>query len=160
MIEEFPQVWAPTRPAAAMGWLGVVLAVGWIVACLAGGIGSAVDGDLGALLIGIALAGLIGLPLGAAGWLLGVRPRLIAETEGVRVRNPRQETFVRWADIADVSAGYGGITIRTASGDSIRAWAVQKSNAASWSRRRTRADDVTDFIRRHASAGPDERPGA
>ena len=54
------------------------------------------------------------------------------------------------------SAGYSGITMRTSDG-AVVAWAVQKSNLSRWLDRRTRADDVADFINRHVETR-DETP--
>jgi hypothetical protein len=48
--------------------------------------------------------------------------------------------------VVDVSAGYYGLTITLASGTRVSAWAVQKSNLASWFNRHTRADDVAEAI--------------
>jgi hypothetical protein len=46
--------------------------------------------------------------------------------------------------------------MRTSDG-AVVAWAVQKSNLSRWLDRRTRADDVADFINRHVE-NRDETP--
>jgi hypothetical protein len=131
-----------------MAWLAVAVGVISVVLCSVGGLVQAVQGDLEALWVGFALAALFGLTFGVTGWRFGLRPRIMAEVDGVSVRNPGAETFVPWVRVVHASAGYSGITIRTSDGE-VTAWAVQKSNLARWLHRGTRADDVADFINRH-----------
>jgi len=65
------------------------------------------------------------------------------------VRNPLSTTRVASADILDCTPGYSGLAISTRSG-TVVAWAVQKSNLASWLHESTRADDVATFIKSRA----------
>ncbi len=152
-----PKVWGPTRPALAAAW--VLVAVGVVSAAVGvvAGVVQALQGDIGALGVGLTYAALFGLMFGVSGWRFGLRPRITAETEGVMVRNPGQETFVPWDDIVDASAGYSGITIKTANGE-LTAWAVQKWNLSRWFGRRTRADDVADFIKHHGASREEKPP--
>jgi hypothetical protein len=145
---ELPQVWGPTRPALAAAWVLVAVGAAAAVVGVVAGLVQAVRGDIGALGVGLAYAAMFGLMFGVSGWRFGLRPRITADAEGVRVRNPGQETFLPWHDILDASAGYSGITIKTPNGE-LTAWAVQKWNLSRWLGRRTRADDVADFIRQH-----------
>jgi hypothetical protein len=70
---------------------------------------------------------------------------VLTSTEVV-VRNPFNSRRVRLADVTHVEGGWGGLTIGTLAGVAVTAWAVQKSNYARWSGRRTRADDIADEI--------------
>lgn len=51
-----------------------------------------------------------------------------------------------------VQPGYAGISIEMESGEVVTAWAVQKANWSRWQSRRTRADEVAEFLREHARA--------
>ena len=86
-------------------------------------------------------------------WLFAFRPRLALEGEEVVIRNPLRSWRVPAADIESVWPGYSGIELRRRDGSKITAWAVQKSNLAHASRRRTRADgvaeQVTTFVAEH-----------
>lgn len=64
----------------------------------------------------------------------------------IRVRN-----FCRWRvisldDVISVSPGYYGVAIRYSSNGYILSLASQKSNIASWFKRRTQADEISDEI--------------
>jgi hypothetical protein len=78
--------------------------------------------------------------------LLAVRPAVTLSETDVEVRNPLRTRRVPLAEVADAKTGYGGLRIEIRDGRAVTAWAVQKSNLASWTGRRTRADDVADAI--------------
>ncbi|GIF65354.1 hypothetical protein Ais01nite_33890 [Asanoa ishikariensis] len=82
--------------------------------------------------------------------LFALRPAVILTGTDVEVRNPLRTRRVPLAEITDAKTGYGGLRIETRDGRAITAWAVQKSNVASWSGRHTRADEVADAIRAQA----------
>ncbi|MEV0713812.1 PH domain-containing protein [Asanoa sp. NPDC050611] len=78
--------------------------------------------------------------------LLALRPAVTLTETDVEVRNPLRTQRLPLADVADAKTGYGGLRIETRDGRAVTAWAVQKSNLANWTGRRTRADDVADAI--------------
>lgn len=73
-------------------------------------------------------------------------PAVILTDSEVMVRNPSGSKRIPLGDVVKVEPGYGGLTITTASGDLVVAWAVQKSNLAKWKNSHTRADEVTATI--------------
>ncbi|MGC5290622.1 PH domain-containing protein [Micromonospora sp. DT231] len=77
---------------------------------------------------------------------LAFRPAVTLTDEEVIVRNPNGSQQVSLNDVATVEPGYGGLTITTTRGERVVAWAVQKSNLATWTGRQTRADDVAASI--------------
>lgn len=156
MFSEFPKIWGPTRAARITAWVFVGVGVCAAVVGIVAGAVQAVHGDVGALWVGIAYAGLFGVVFGVSGWRFGLVPRITAESEGVRVRNPSRETFIRWDHIVDAVPGFAGITIETSNGGAVTAWAVQKWRLSSWLGKRTRADEVADFIRNHATGSGQE----
>jgi hypothetical protein len=96
---------------------------------------------------------LIAVALGLAVWWLGAFwPAIVLTTSEVIVRNPWGTRRVPLADITDVRPGYSGLTVTTRPGQSVTAWAVQKSNTAKWSGRQTRADEVAAIITAAATA--------
>ncbi|MEV4533118.1 PH domain-containing protein [Asanoa sp. NPDC049518] len=84
--------------------------------------------------------------------LFALRPAVTLTGTEVLVRNPLRTRRVPLAEITDAKTGYGGLRIETRDGRAVTAWAVQKSNVASWSGKHTRADDVADTIRAQATA--------
>jgi hypothetical protein len=86
-------------------------------------------------------------------WLGALRPFVRAEDEGLIVRNPISTRHIHYGDIVLCRPGYSGLEIITRNGR-VTAWAVQKSNLASWLHTRTRADEVAAFIDQHRGAGP------
>jgi hypothetical protein len=78
----------------------------------------------------------------------------------VRIQNPVRRHDLAWAEIETVVAGYDGVEITTRGDDVVVGWAVQKSNLARWLRRRTRADDVAEFLAQAAKAAPGDPTGA
>jgi hypothetical protein len=77
---------------------------------------------------------------------LAFRPHITVTSTGLVVQSPIQRANMKFADILWVRPGYYGLLIRTRDGRVVSAWAVQKSNAARWAKKRTRADDVADAI--------------
>jgi hypothetical protein len=62
------------------------------------------------------------------------------------IQNRITSRSVRYSEIAKVSGGYYGLRLVTTDGDVVVAWAVQKSNAARWLHRQTRADEISAAI--------------
>ncbi|BBH68171.1 hypothetical protein ACTI_48560 [Actinoplanes sp. OR16] len=83
-------------------------------------------------------------------WLTAIRPSVTLTGDELIVRNPWGTTTVPLTDVKGFGGAYAGLSIERHSGGSVAAWAVQKSNAAKWSGKRTRADEVTDAIRQAA----------
>ena len=122
------------------------------------GVGMAIAGAIGVVVFVLrsdfgnsAMAFTFGVGAGGicafGGWSLGLVPCVTAEDDGLRIRNPRQEVFIGWDQILEVEPGYAGLRIRTQRNEVVTAWALQKSNAAAWSGRTTRADEAARFIR-------------
>lgn len=128
-----------------------VYIVVFIVAVVAGTVDLAVNGEPGIVLV--ALVG--GHPLLLVSVLGALRPFISADTEGVHVQNPVRRHNLSWEEIREVVPGYHGLEIMTREDEMVIAWAVQKSNLAGWLSRRTRADDVADFLQQAAEQGPD-----
>ena len=87
-------------------------------------------------------------------WRSAYRAYVACTREGLRVRNAWEEFFVPWAEIASVKPTYWGLWIIKHDGKIVTARAVQKSNAATWLKRRTRADEVAEAIRERIPPGP------
>jgi hypothetical protein len=64
-------------------------------------------------------------------------------SEAVRVRNFYKWRVIPLEDISSVSPGYYGIVIRYSSGGCLLSLASQKSNYATWFKRRTQADEIS-----------------
>ena len=80
------------------------------------------------------------LALGYA-WRFGLHPRLVADDDGVHVRNPFSTRSFAWHDITLIAPGENGLVIGSDDGVA-EAWCVQKSNFALRRGRFTRADAV------------------
>ena len=82
----------------------------------------------------------------AAWWRFSLHPAVILTGTELIVRNPYGQRRVALTDVVDAAPGYGGLTVTTSTGEHVVAWAVQKSNLATWTARRTRADEVAEAI--------------
>jgi ribosomal protein S18 acetylase RimI-like enzyme len=74
-------------------------------------------------------------------WRFGLHPRLVADDDGVHVRNPFSSRSFAWGDITLIAPGENGLVIGSDDGVA-EAWCVQKSNASIGRGRFTRADAV------------------
>jgi hypothetical protein len=88
-----------------------------------------------------------------AGYRFGVVPLIAATATGIRVRNPLRRHEIAWRDLDHVAPTYFGLRIKRVDGRIITAWAVQKSNLSTWTKRRTRADEVADEMNRASREG-------
>lgn len=79
-------------------------------------------------------------------WKFSVGSWLRLTTTEVIVRNPFEIVRIPLGEVVDVTAGYGGVAIMRADRTRVGAWAVQKTNLASWFHWHTRADDVVEAI--------------
>ena len=86
----------------------------------------------------LALLGLLAL---LYAWRFGLHPRLVADDDGVHVRNPFSTRHFAWEDITLVAPGENGLVVGSDEGVA-EAWCVQKSNSALRRGRFTRADAV------------------
>lgn len=89
---------------------------------------------------------LAGLGALAGWWRFALRPSVILTGTELIVRNPYGQRHVALADVVDAAPGYGGLTVTTSTGKRVVAWAVQKSNLATWTGRHTRADEAAAAI--------------
>lgn len=85
--------------------------------------------------------GLLALVALAYAWRFGLHPRLVADDDGVQVRNPFSSRSFAWSDITLVAPGENGLIIGS-DDETVEAWCVQKSNASIAQGRFTRADSV------------------
>lgn len=124
-----PQVWkvSPLGQAGAL----IIFAILVMFAFIAGG----PAGGIVMLILSVALA-----------WLFVFRPAVVVTETEVVVRNPWGTQRIPLGDISGTGGAYSGLSIRRESGGTVVAWAVQKSNAAKWSGKASRADDVAGTI--------------
>jgi len=87
-------------------------------------------------------------------WRFSFVPYVAMTPSAVVVRNRVGKTSIPYADIAVVRPGYYGTLIKRRSGGAVVAWAVQKPNWATRTKKRTRADDLADAIRRRMAEVP------
>ena len=101
------------------------------------------------------VAGSVTLVLAAlAVWLFVFRPALTLTDKDLIVRNPWGTRRVPLTDVKGTGGAYAGLRIERRSGSPVTAWAVQKSNAAKWSGKTTRADEVAKAIKAARQAQP------
>ena len=75
------------------------------------------------------------------------RARIVGDERQVSVVNAFHTYRLAWNEIAEfTNPGYFGIEIVLRNGRKVIAAGIEKSNAARWARRRTRADDVVDEL--------------
>ena len=135
--------WRPRLAGRVAAWLAIVVAVPLAVWAVIWGVLN--DKVTSALLMSALLI------LYAIGrWRWALHPRLIVLADGIKVRNGFSEQFVEWAEVDRCAAGYMGIVVVKKDGGTVTAFAVQKSNAMAWLNRRTRADEVAEYIERRA----------
>jgi hypothetical protein len=109
------------------------------------------------LLIGLIAAG----PFVAIVLLMTLRPRIEAQSDGLRITNPLRTYSVRWDEVRDITPGYWGLQIELSDGRLITAFAAQKSNWSSWRHRSTRADDIAaELLRRAGRMAPSRQSDA
>ncbi|MCW6009847.1 PH domain-containing protein [Micromonospora sp. CPCC 205371] len=114
--------------------------IGALVVPVVGGLGGwLAGGPLGATVLG-----LLGL---GAWWRWAMWPAVELADDRIVVRNPLGTREVPLREVSEVATGYGGLTIVTRDRQRVVAWAVQKSNAATWMKREVRADRVAAAIR-------------
>ncbi|WP_328472029.1 hypothetical protein OHA21_08795 [Actinoplanes sp. NBC_00393] len=101
---------------------------------------------------------LVLVALGVVTWLAVVWPAVILTDTEVVVRNPWGVRRIPLSDVESAGAGYSGLTIRRHSGGSVTAWALQKSNAAKWTNRTTRADEAAAAIQAAADRAAEPTP--
>lgn len=86
----------------------------------------------------LALLALLAL---AYAWRFGLHPRLVADDDGVHVRNPFSSRSFAWHDLTVIAPGENGLLLGSDDGVA-EAWCVQKSNLSLRRGRFTRADAV------------------
>lgn len=92
-------------------------------------------------------------------WRWYLVPHVALTPEGLEVQGPLTHRSLPRRAIVRVRPGVIGLRIDTAGGGEIPAWAIQKSKAAEWLHRETRADDVAAAILDHAAPRPARRAG-
>jgi hypothetical protein len=124
---------------AAVGCGGGALALLVVAATGHGGVRALI----GAAMLAAIAAGLL--------WFAW-RPSLTLLDDRVVVRNPLGTVTVPLRRIVATGPGYTGLVLKLADGSVVTAWAVQKTNLASWLHRETRSDRAAAQILRAAHA--------
>ncbi len=129
------QLWRPNRLGALAGYLVTI-----VFAAI--GVAVAVRGLVGVSVLLFITAAVAGL----ATWRCASVPFIASSPEGIVVQNPLLRRTIPWQSVRRIQGGYYGLRITTKEGDTVIAWAVQKSNVAKWTKRRTRADRVATAL--------------
>ena len=139
------QVW---RVARGQRVGSLVMVIAWLALTLGVTIGGGVEAGVLVILWSV-------LPLVALmAWRMAFIPYVALTPSAVVVRNRIGTKTIPYADIASAHPGYYGTTIKTRSGSSVVAWAVQKPNWATWFKQQTRADALAAAINQRAAALP------
>jgi len=129
------RVWRCSRSSLTLGWFGVgALGITVVVSIAVGAAAAVVPAVLAAAVVYSAV----------------LRPRVVLAGARLHVVNPWRSITIRWDDVLDANAGFGGVSIMLRSGAVVTAWAVQKSNLSGWVGRTTRADELAAAIRARA----------
>jgi hypothetical protein len=91
---------------------------------------------------------------GLVAWLLyrlSQVPYIRATSSAIEIRNPFSRHSIPWTDIEGATPGYYGLRIRTRSGKSVVAVAGQKPNWAAWTKTRTQADEIAEYVVAHST---------
>lgn len=132
------QVWLPSRLALRSARVGLI---GGLAAPLAGALASLAFHSPGPLVTCLFL----GLPTAFFSHRYGLRPAIHGTPTELIVCNPWHTTHLPRRDVRVVHAGYNGLQIKTTD-DTVIAWAVQKSNLKTWTKKETRADRIASAI--------------
>jgi len=136
-----------------LGRLGAILAL-TVVVGIALAITVAAGLNVGTSFLWLwAAAGAVGV------WRWAYVPKISLVEDGVDVRNRVSTRFVPYGQIDSATPGWGGIRLRTKSGETVVMFAVQKANASNWLHRRTRADVVCEEIMIRVEEAPIEPGG-
>ena len=79
-------------------------------------------------------------------WRFTFHPRIGIDGPLLRIVNPLRSRNIHLTSITSVSSGYEGLRVETQDGRHFTAWAVQKANFSTWTRKRTRSDRIADSI--------------
>jgi hypothetical protein len=80
-------------------------------------------------------------------WRWAFAPYVALQPDCLVVQNRLVRTSVRYKDIVEIRPGYSGVFMRQRDGDTVTAWAVQKSNVRRWQgATNTRADELVHAI--------------
>jgi hypothetical protein len=139
------EIWRPNAVARLAGWTVVAIGVPFTIGVWVWALWRLINGRPEDLLVGLAILLIAGLPA-LLSWRLALHPYIKLTPSGVEVRNPLRYRMLPWSDIARAGNGYYGVRISTSRDEAITAWAVQKSNAAAWLRKRTRSDELVNEI--------------
>ncbi len=132
------QIWR-VRPIGRVASVGVVLI--WGVAAAAG------SGDRSVSAVGASVLWVALILVAVAVWRWAFVPFVALTPNELVIQNASSRSTIRYAEIVGAKAGYYGVWIQKRDGTRVRAWAVQKSNAARVAGRHTRADDLIEAIR-------------
>ena len=150
----FDEVWRPGLASQVTGWVGVGLNALLVVVALASVAGG--DGGVGTSLLVAAVCAVVALAI----WRWTVHPLLAVSAAGITVRNPLRSYVVAWEDVVAVAPTSLGLAMKLRGGGRpLVAWAVTKSNVAIRLGRRSRADEVAEYVVGRTTARSARRPG-
>lgn len=134
-----PVVWRTSPGAKVLVYAAVVVCA---PAAVALGVGAASEGDVAtaAWCIGLTLA------VAATAIVYVHRVRVICSRDELVVVSLLRRRRLNWGAVASADSGFSGVAIHLKDGRQITASAVQKANASVWLGRRTRSDDLVDYI--------------
>lgn len=117
---------------------------------------AAIEGEmLAGLLFAVVFCG--GPAAAAVVWVH--RSRVVCSAEGLEVVGLWSRRWIEWSRVCSASPGYWGVEVSLSDGSTVVAGAVQKANVSVWLGRRTRADEVADFINARVSGARRTSPG-
>jgi hypothetical protein len=142
------QLW---RVSAVGRIAGVVILLGWFALTLGitiGGNRTPGAGSSRTVILWILFA-LIAFGV----WRYGFVPYVEANGTELIVRNAFTKKHIPWNQVQTIKPGSIGLIIAKKQGGlPSTAWAVQKSRAARWANKHTRADDVTKALMEHVQS--------
>lgn len=130
---------------SSAGRIGAVVLALWISSVPVFVLALARESDQASLLAALILCAAVIAGTGAVVWGC-FRLRIGINRVGVHVVNLGRAVVIPWTELRGMEPGYFGITFFRERGQPITAWAVQKSNMATWGNWSTRADDVVHEV--------------
>jgi hypothetical protein len=142
-----------------VGLVGRIGAVGLCALWLALAVGVTLGGGVGVGVFVVMWASFVCLCLGVRYWAFV--PYIALTETAVVIQNRMSSARIDYREIASAHSGDAGITIVRRDGTRVNGWAVQKSNAAKWTNKTTRSDQVVAAITSRIQCSrtePDELP--
>lgn len=144
--------WEQTWRVSTLGRIaGGALTGAFALGSIAAIVGGIIDGRAGTFLTYLVLA-VISAGMSAGSYVGSIRPSISINDEFLRVRNPLRGDVVPLREIERVVPSYSGLMVYSGPRSAVCAWAVQKSNLATWRHQQVRADRIADEITERVAA--------